>query len=345
MIAGAGAAAYSAAMFHLMTHAFFKALLFMSAGSVIAAMGNVQDVRKMGGFKRAMPFTYICFLVGALALAGFPGFSGFWSKDEIISFTLHRGGTFTFIAAGMYIGAILTAIYSMRAVYLVFHGDKCAEAEELEGGHLAHGDHVNPATGDHEDTSVGFPGPDHQIAEREGEMKAAMGILAFLAVFAGLVQIPGVTSVIENWLEPVFVDSRYAHDAPSVSSQWIGLAVGAAIALTGIAIAYWLYRVRPELPARLTARFGAVNRFLYDAWRFDALYDRLFVRPAAAFANFCNNVIERYVVDGIVVGTTTLAKDGGRVIRRMQSGLARTYALSLIGGSVLLVLYFVVVAK
>lgn len=345
MIAGAGAAAYSAAMFHLMTHAFFKALLFMSAGSVIAAMGNVQDVRMMGGFKKAMPFTYACFLIGALALAGFPGFSGFWSKDEIISFTLHRGGTFTFIAAGMYIGAILTAIYSMRAVYLVFHGDKCAEAEELEGGELAHGDHVNPATGEHEDTAVGFPGPDHQIAEREGEMKVAMGTLAFLAVFAGLVQIPGVTSVIETWLEPVFADSRYAHDAPSVATQWVGLAVGAAIALTGIAIAYWLYRVRPQVPARLTERFGALNRFLYDAWRFDALYDRLFVRPTAAFANFCNKVIERYVVDGIVTGTTTLAKDGGRVVRRLQSGLARAYALSLIGGSVLLVLYFVVVAK
>ncbi len=345
MIAGAGAAAYSAAMFHLMTHAFFKALLFMSAGSVIAAMGNVQDVRKMGGFRKVMPFTYACFLIGALALAGFPGFSGFWSKDEIISYTLNRGGTFTVIAAGMYIGAILTAIYSLRAVYLVFHGDKCKEAEELEGGHLAHGDHVNPASGEHEDTEVGFPGPDHQIAEREGEMKVAMGTLAFLAAFAGFVQVPGVTHVIESWLEPVFEDSRYAHDIPSVATQWAGLAVGAAIALTGIAIAYFLYRRRPELPGRLTERFGAVNRFLFDAWRFDALYDRLFVRPAAAIATFCNRVLERYVVDGIVVGTSALVKDGGRVVRRLQTGLARSYALTVVLGSVLILLYFVVVAK
>ena len=98
----------------------------------------------------------------------------------------------------MYIGAILTAFYSMRAVFLVFHGDPCDEAKELEGGHLAHGDHVNPATGEHEDTDVGFPGPDHQIAEREREMKVAMGTLAFLAIVAGVVQIPGVTHVIET---------------------------------------------------------------------------------------------------------------------------------------------------
>lgn len=345
MIAGAGAAAYSAAMFHLMTHAFFKALLFMSAGSVIAAMANNQDVRQMGGFKKALPFTYFCFLVGSLALAGFPGFSGFWSKDEIISFTLGRGGVFTYIAIAMYAGAILTAIYSMRAVYLVFHGDKCDEAEQLEGGHLAHGEHKNPATGEPEDTEVGFPGPDHQIAEREGEMKVAMGTLAFLSIFAGLVQIPGVTHLIEGWLAPVFDDSRYAHSMPSVSAQWIGLAVGAAIALTGIAIAYWAYRVRPAVPAALTERYAALNRFLLAAWRFDALYDRVIVRPMAALAVFCNRVVERYIVSGIVVGTSALVKDGNRVIRRLQSGLTRVYALSIVLGSSALVLYFVVVAR
>jgi NADH-quinone oxidoreductase subunit L len=345
MIAGAAAAAYSAAMFHLMTHAFFKALLFMSAGSVIAAMANNQDVRKMGGLRVAMPFTYICFLIGSLALAGFPGFSGFWSKDEIISYTLARGGVYTVVAIGMYAGAILTAIYAMRAVYLVFHGDKCDEAKSLESGELAHGEHVNPATGEHEDTEVGFPGPDHQIAEREGEMKVAMGTLAFLAVFAGLVQIPGVTHVIETWLEPVFADSRYAHDAPSIGTQWAGLAVGAVIALAGIAIAYWAYRVRPEVPARLTERFAAVNRFLYAAWRFDALYDRIIVRPVAALGRFCDRVVERYVAAGIIAAATTIAGGGGRFVRRFQQGQTRGYATGMIVGSVLLALYFVVVAR
>jgi NADH-quinone oxidoreductase subunit L len=345
MIAGAAAAAYSASMFHLMTHAFFKALLFMSAGSVIAAMGGIQDVRRMGGFKKAMPFTYIVFSIGALTLAGFPLLSGFWSKDEIISYTLHRGGAFTVVAAGMYLGAILTAFYSLRAVFLVFHGDTCDEAKELEGGHLAHGDPVNPATGEVEDTEVGFPGPDHQIAEREPEMKVAMGTLAFLAVVAGFVQIPGVTHVIEKWLEPVFDDSRYADSVPSVSAQWIGLGVGAVIAITGISIAYWAYMKNRGVTERWAARFPAVNAWLMNAWYFDWLYDRVFVRPVAAFAVFCNKVIERFVVDGIVTGTTSLVKDGAERVRTAQSGLARAYALSLIGGTVAIALYFVVVAK
>jgi NADH-quinone oxidoreductase subunit L len=345
MIAGAGAAAYTASMFHLMTHAFFKALLFMSAGSVIAAMANVQDVRKMGGFRYAMPFTYGCFLIGSLALAGLPPFAGFWSKDEIIAFTLNRGGVYAVLAIFMYVGALLTAIYSMRAVYLVFHGKKCGEAKELEHGRLAHGDHVNPATGEHEDTGVGFPGPDHQIAEREGEMKVAMGTLAFLSVVAGLVQIPGVDHVIESWLEPVFEDSRYAHDIPSVGMQWVGLAIGAVIAVTGIAIANYLYRKRPEVPQRLAESFAGLNSFLYAAWRFDALYELVVVRPVRAVADFCNNFVERYLVDGIVVGATTLAQDGGRLVRRLQTGLTRGYALSMVLGSVAIVIYFLIVAR
>jgi NADH-quinone oxidoreductase subunit L len=345
MIAGAGAAAYSASMFHLMTHAFFKALLFMSAGSVIAAMGNVQDVRRMGGLKVAMPFTYICFLIGSLSLAGFPGFSGFWSKDEIISYTLARGGVYTVVAIGMYAGALLTAIYAMRAVYLVFHGRKCDEAKELEEGRLAHGEHVNPASGEVEDTGVGFPGPDHQIAEREGTMKIAMGELALLAVIAGLVQIPGVTDVIESWLEPVFEASRYADVHPSVGTQWTGLIAGAAIALLGIGIAYFAYRMLPEVPGRLAARFGAVNRFLFAAWRFDALYDAVFVRPVAAFGRFADQLLERLVAGGIIEAAEALAGGGGRLVRRLQSGLTRVYAAAMVFGTALLVLYFVVVAK
>ncbi|MBI2691685.1 MAG: NADH-quinone oxidoreductase subunit L [Solirubrobacterales bacterium] len=344
MIAGAGAAAYSASMFHLMTHAIFKALLFMGAGSVIAAMGGIQDVRRMGGLRKAMPFTYIAFTIGALALAGFPLLSGFWSKDEIISFTLNRGGAFTIIAVGMYIGAILTAFYSMRAVYLVFHGDPAPEAKELEGGHIPHADPVNPATGELETTDVGFPGPDHQIAEREGEMKVAMGTLAFLALVAGLVQIPGVTAGVEHWLEPVFEDSRYAESIPSYTTQWVGLGVGALIAIAGVSFAYWAYLRNRGVTERWAERFPGVNAWLLNAWYFYWLYDRVFVRPVAAFAVFCNKVIERYVVDGIVTGTSTLVKDGAARVRTMQSGLARAYALSLIGGTIVIALYFLVVS-
>jgi NADH-quinone oxidoreductase subunit L len=258
---------------------------------------------------------------------------------------LHRGGVFTVIAGGMYIGAILTAFYSMRAVFLVFHGDTCDEAKELEGGQIAHGDHTNPSTGEHEDTEVGFPGADHHIAEREGEMKVAMGTLAFLSIVAGLVQIPGVTHVIESWLEPVFSDSRYADSIPSVSSQWIGLVVGAVIAIAGVSIAYWAYKVRPGVTERLAQRFKRTDSFLTNAWYFDWLYERAILRPVAAFAVFCNKVIERFVVDGIVVGTTGLVKSGTARVRALQTGLARVYALTLIGGTVLIAIYFLIVAK
>ncbi len=345
MIAGAGAAAYYASMFHLMTHAFFKALLFMGAGSVISAMGSVQDVRRMGGFRKAMPFTYITFLIGALTLSGFPLLAAFWSKDEIIGFTLHRGGGFVIIAAFMYVGALLTAAYSLRAVFLVFHGEKCEEAKELEGGHLAHGEHINPATGEHEDTEVGFPGPDHQIAEREGEMKIAMGVLAFLSLVAGLIQIPGVTHVLETWLEPVFEDSKVANNFPSVSEQWVGLAVGAVICFVGIAIAYRLWMVKRGSTVKLAEKYAGLNNFLLKAWRFDDLYENAVVKPVAVFANVCNTVIERYVALGLIDGTVSVFRSASGRVREWQSGLARGYALAVIGGTAILALYFVVVAR
>jgi NADH-quinone oxidoreductase subunit L len=345
MIAGAGAAAYSASMFHLMTHAFFKALLFMSAGSVIAAMGGIQDVNKMGGFKKAMPFTYVVFTIGAITLAGFPFLSAFFSKDEIIGFTLHRGGGYVYIAIAMYVGALLTAFYSMRMVYLVFHGDKCDEAEELERGHLHHGDPVHPATGEIEPVTVGYPGPDHQIAEREPEMKVAMGTLAFLAITAGALQIPGVSSVVEKFLAPVFDDSAVANNFPSASEEWTGLAVGAIIALAGIGICYWAYMKNRGVTGRVAERIKPVYGFLLDAWRFDKLYDTTIVRPMAAFARFCNRVIEVFVVDGIVDGTLHLVRSSASRVRELQSGMVRGYAMSVIGGVTLIAFYFYVVAS
>ena len=191
MILGVSVFAYGAGLFHLMTHAFFKALLFMGAGSVISAMGGIQDLDKMGGFRKAMPFTFATFTAGALALAGFPFTSGFFSKDEILAFTINRGGWFVALAVVGYVAALLTAFYAFRMVFRVFYGEPVAEARELEDGHLAHHEPANPATGEPEDTDVGFPGPEHHIAERGGPMKAAMGPLALLALVAGFVADPG----------------------------------------------------------------------------------------------------------------------------------------------------------
>src|SRR4051812_26390794 len=167
MVLGVSSFAYTAGLFHLMTHAFFKALLFMGAGSVISAMGGVQNMDRMGGFRRAMPFTFATFTIGALALAGVPLFSGWLSKDSIIGADLHHGGLFVFLGIGALVGALMTAIYSGRMVFRVFFGEAAPEAVELEEGRLAHADPVNPMTGEPEDTDVGFPGPAHAIAERE----------------------------------------------------------------------------------------------------------------------------------------------------------------------------------
>ena len=181
-------------MFHLMTHAFFKALLFMSAGSVISAMGGVQDLDRMSGFRKAMPFTFGCMVIGGLALSGVPPFSGcvLQGRDHRRC-EFDRGGWHTILGVLGYVGAFMTAIYTFRMIFRAFTGEPCPEAQELEHGHLYHApEPTNPATGEVEDTDVGFPGPEHHIAERDAPMKVAMGALAVLAVIGGFLQIPGV---------------------------------------------------------------------------------------------------------------------------------------------------------
>ena len=208
MIMGVSVGAYAAGLFHLMTHAFFKALLFMGAGSIIGAMSGEQSLEKMGGFRKALPFTFACFVIGGLALSGIPPFSGFFSKDEILLVTAERGGWHWVLYAMGYLGAFLTAIYTFRMIFRAFYGDPVAEARELEGGHLHHAEvPTNPANGEVEDTDVGFPGPHHTIAERALPMRVAMSVLAVGAIGAGLVQVPGVDDVIVNFLRPTFATS------------------------------------------------------------------------------------------------------------------------------------------
>jgi NADH-quinone oxidoreductase subunit L len=345
MIMGVSVFAYSAGLFHLMTHAFFKALLFMGAGSVIGAMGGVQNMDRMSGFKKAMPFTFVAFTCGALALAGFPGTSGFFSKDEILAFTLNRGGWFVVLGVVGYVAALLTAFYAFRMVFRVFYGKPCDEAASLERGELAHGDHRNPANDEEEDTDVGFPGPTHQIAEREVPMKAAMGPLAVLALFAGLTQIPGVTDVIEKFLEPVFEGSPH-QTPPSDGSQYLGLLIGGAISITGIAIAATVYLRRPGTAAKLQERFAGVHDFLFHKWYFDELFDLTIVRPMAAAGRFGRSVIESAFIQGVMVGGTVgLVRAGTNFARGIQTGELRAYAALLLVGVGGIGLYFLIVAS
>ena len=346
MVLGVSVAAYGAGMFHLMTHAFFKALLFMGAGSVIGAMAGLQDIDRMGGFRKAMPFTFVTFACGALALAAFPLTSGFFSKDEILAFTIHRGGLYWALAVVGYVAAALTAFYAFRMVFRVFFGDPVPEARELESGHLAHHDPVNPMTGEAEDTDVGFPGPEHHIAERDLPMKVAMGPLALLALVAGVVQIPGVDDVIENFLEPTFADSRFHDTAPTSGSELVGLVAGGLISIAAIAVAFMVYLRRPGTTDRLRERYAGVHAFLFNKWYFDELYDAVFVRPLATFGRLGRTVIETDFVQGFIVGGSTgIVRAGTSFARAIQSGYVRAYALLLLLGLGGLGLYFLLASS
>jgi NADH-quinone oxidoreductase subunit L len=341
MVVGVSIGAYSAGMFHLMTHAFFKALLFMAAGSIIAAMANEQNIDRMSGFGKAMRFTSVTMLCGGLALAAFPLTSGFFSKDEILAYAGARGGMYLIFVVLGYFGAFLTAIYTFRLIFRVLLGEPCAEARELiDSGHIHHAHPFNPATGEEEDTDVGFPGPDHHIAETSAPMRVAMAVLAFGALFGGLIQVPGVDNVVADWLDPVFTGPVLAHVHPSIEWDEIGLAIGGAISLLGIWAAHWLYIANPEAPRRLEARFRGLHTFLFNKWYFDEAIDLLVVRPALAVGRFANRVFERFVVDGLVSGTEGGVRAASGVVRAVQNGFVRSYALLLIAGFAGLALYF-----
>jgi NADH-quinone oxidoreductase subunit L len=341
MIMGVSIGAYAQGLFHLMTHACFKALLFMTAGSIISAMANIQDIDRMSGFWRAMRFTSLMFVIGGLALAAFPLTSGFFSKDSILAYAEARGGMYSWMAIGGYVGAFLTAIYTFRLVFRVLPGRPCEEAQHLiDTGELYHGPPVNPASGEREDTEVGFPGADHHIAEQSWPMAVAMAVLAFGALFAGLIQVPGVDNVLFGFLDPAFADSPLSAIHPAVGAEWRGLAIGGAISIVGIALTWLVWVARPELPALFRERLRPVYLLCRDKWYFDEAIDLLIVRPALAIGRFANDVFERLVVDGLVSGAKETVSEAGGIVRVVQSGFVRSYALLLIAGFAGLALYF-----
>jgi NADH-quinone oxidoreductase subunit L len=299
----------------------------------------------MGGFGRAMPFTFLTFTAGSLALAGFPFVSGFFSKDEILAFTFDRGGGYVVLAVVGYLAAFLTAFYAFRMVFRVFYRTPVPEARELERGHLAHAEPENPMTGEREDPDVGFPGPEHHVAEREPVMRAAMGPLAVLSIVAGAIGIPGVITALEHFLEPSFEDSRYLEQGPSDAAQYVGLAVGGALGIAGLAFAALVYLRRRSLRLELRERFSAVHTFLFNKWYFDELYDLAFVRPAGAFGRFGRTVIESALVQGVLVGGASgVVRAGSSFARAIQTGYLRAYALLLLMGLGGMAFYFLLVS-
>jgi NADH-quinone oxidoreductase subunit L len=334
MIMGVSVGAYAAGMFHLMTHAFFKALLFMGAGSIIGAMAGEQSLDRMGGFRKALPFTFACFMIGGLALSGIPPLSGFFSKDEILLVTGELGGWHWALYVIGYIGAFLTAIYTFRMIFRAFYGDAVPEARELEEGHLHHAEHpTNPATGEVEDVDVGFPGPHHAIAERALPMKVSMSLLAVGSVGAGLLQIPKTDFVVDDFLRPSFAQSATYETHTKDWLLFTGLALGTVLGLAGIAIAYRVWVLRPGTAARVRARFRGLYELFVNKWYFDELIDALVVRPTLSAARFAREVFEPRVVDETLVGGTTgIVRASSAAVRAVQSGFVRYYAALLVLG-------------
>ena len=222
--------------------------------------------------------------------------------------------------------------------------EEVEEAKELEHGHLFHPEQAtNPANGEVEDTDVGFPGPEHHIAETAFGMRAAMGTLAVLATIGGVVGIPHVTTWLDRFLEPTFADSTI-HVQTSDGKLWFGFVLGAALGLGGIFVAYTIWgKANGEFAVRLRERLPALHKFFYNKWYFDELIDVVVVRPFAWFGRFGQQTFERIFVNGTLVGGSSgIVRAGSAAVRALQSGFLRAYAALLLVGAAAVLLYFLI---
>jgi NADH-quinone oxidoreductase subunit L len=308
MFLAAGIGAYGYAIFHLMTHAFFKALLFMSAGVVIHHLDGEQDIRKMGGLKSVMPRTHIAFLAGALSLAGIPIFAGFWSKDGIVAAAFASNdalGAFLY-AAGL-VGALLTGLYTFRLYFTVFRGEPSEFVKEH--AHEGHGE--GPLT-----------------------MLIPVGVLAVLATIGGLVVIPGVWEPFLHWIDETAEPLVQA----TVAQDYGTSAIAVSLALVGFFVARRAFHAGRQLVTN-----PGIWRVLEHKLYFDELYDALFYRPAAALSVALRRNVEEPVVERSLdeIGSGTI-QVGGEVAR-VQSGLLRTYAVAIAFAVAVLIVVFVAV--
>ncbi|RMF95900.1 MAG: NADH-quinone oxidoreductase subunit L [Candidatus Schekmanbacteria bacterium] len=320
MFLACGVGAFTAAIFHLMTHAFFKALLFLGSGSVIHAMGGEQDIRKMGALRKKMPITFYTFLLATLAIAGFPGFSGFFSKDEILwkTFSSPYGNTALWVVGAVAAG--FTSFYMFRLVFLTF----CGESR------------VEPHTEEH-------------LHESPPSMTIPLTILGVLSVIGGYIGIPhilGGHNRIEAFLEPVFkfaaerTNELQAEGSESLELTLMVLSV--LIALIGLAVAYYFYLKNKKVPEKLAENFSPIYKLLLNKYYVDEIYDALIVNPIKKGAVFLWEFFDDKIVDGIVNGTAEFFEDGGLSLRKLQSGKVQAYLVSILVGVVLFVGYFLI---
>jgi NADH-quinone oxidoreductase subunit L len=313
MFLAAGIGAYGFAIFHLMTHAFFKALLFMAAGVVIHHLADEQDIRRMGGLKDVLPRTHLAFLIGTLALVGIPPLAGFWSKDAILASSLARGDAlgWTLFVAG-FLGVLLTGAYAFRLYFTVFHGAPAAAPSGAPGAH-AHG-------------------PGH--GEGPLSMLLPVGLLAVLSTIGGLLTIPGVWHPLTDWL----AETAEPLVEPTSGEEYLTSAVAVALGLAG-----FLYARRAFAKNRQLVTHPVAWRWFEHKFYFDELYDALFYRPAVALSGWLRRNVEEPLIEGSLdeIGAGTIQASGE--LARVQSGLLRTYALAITFAVCVLVVVFLVV--
>ena len=295
MFLAVGATAYVAGVFHLMTHAFFKALLFLAAGSVIHAMGGRQDMEEMGGLRKAMPVTFVTMGVGVVAIAGIPPLAGFWSKDEILSVVFNQGGWYTALWLVGLITALLTAFYMFRQFVMVFLG----KPRWPQG--------VTPH-------------------ESPRSMTVPLVILAVLSVAGGVVNTPFRLGL-EHFLEPSFEGVHLGHPPEGVGLVLVLAALAVGAGAVGAAMAFFAYHRPAEAWRRFQAGFGKVWGWWENAYRVDDVYGTMLVTPGRRLAEQTAFGVDLKVVDGAVNGVAWLVQAAGRLIRPAQSGLIRQYGL------------------
>ncbi len=304
-----GLGAYSTALFHVLTHAFFKALLFLAAGSVIHAMSGEQDIRSMGGLAKKLPITFFTFLVATLAISGIPPFAGFFSKDEILAHAFEHSPLLWGLGLA---GALMTTFYMFRLLFLTFFG--------------------------------GFRGTEHQkshLHESPISMTVPLMVLAVLATVGGFIGIPEVMgghNWFKNFLSPIIATPESVH-ALSHGTEWLLMGLSVAAVLITIGIAYLIYVAKKVIPAADESISSGLQKTLYHKYYIDEVYDSLFVKPFYALSNFLHQIIESKFIDGIVNGMGTAVNRTSAGIRYVQDGSLSFYLFAMVAG-IILILFF-----
>ena len=321
MFLACGVAAFTAGIFHLMTHAFFKALLFLGSGSVIHAMSGQKDMRYMGGLKKYLPITYWTFILGTLAICGIPGFSGFFSKDEILwkAYSSQYGGPIFWVIG--FVTAGLTAFYMFRLVYLTFHGKERMDKETK--AHI----HESPR-------SMTVP-------------LIALGVLSVIGGWVGMPHLFGVINYFEHWLEPVMAGGRQAAEshallavAGDTGMEWSLMGLSVLLVVIAIFAARFVYNQKPEIATNLRARLSGVHQILLNKYYVDELYGATIVRPVVYFSLFLWKIVDVIFIDGLINGVATIYNDISESLRHVQTGRLRTYATVFAFGVMVLVAFF-----